>query len=75
MGSVAIGGPGEGIIARQRFIDSEAYRAARRGELIVNKFATRRRFAGWGEWAQERIRVRPDCMLLFFLLLTPGRVC
>ena len=58
VGSVTFGGPGFGVVAQQRFIDNEAYRAARRGDLIVHKFASRRRFAGWGEWAQERIRVR-----------------
>ena len=58
VGAVAFGGPGERTIAQQRFIDSEPYRAARMGVLLVDKFASRRRFAGWGEWAQERIRVR-----------------
>ena len=59
VGAVAFGGPGERTIAQQRFIDSEPYRAARMGVLLVDKFASRRRFAGWGEWAQERIRVSP----------------
>ena len=58
VGATAFGGPGEGVATQQRFVDNEPYRAARRGSLIVDKFASRRRFAGWGEWAQERIRVR-----------------
>ena len=60
IGATVFGGPGEGVIAHQRFIDNEPYRAARRGSLIVNKYASRRRFAGWGEWAQDRIRVSLD---------------
>ena len=51
-------GPGEEVHAHQRFVDNEPYRAARRGRLIVDKFASRRRFEGWGAWAQDRIRVR-----------------
>ena len=58
VGATAFGGPGEGVATQQRFVDNEPYRAARRGSLIVDKFASRRRFAGWGEWAQERIQVR-----------------
>ena len=50
-------GPGEEVVAHQRFVDNEPYRAARRGTLIVDKFASRRRFEGWGTWAQDRIRV------------------
>ena len=46
------------MVAHQRFVDNEAYRAARRGRLIVDKFSSRRRFEGWGAWAQDRIRVR-----------------
>ena len=46
------------VFAHQRFVDNEPYRAARRGRLIVDKFASRRRFEGWGAWAQDRIRVR-----------------
>ena len=46
------------ILAQQRFVDNEAYRAARRGSLIVDRFASKRRFEGWGAWAQDRIRVR-----------------
>ena len=52
-------GDGSGDVqAHQRFVDNEPYRAARRGRLIVDKFASRRRFEGWGAWAQDRIRVR-----------------
>ena len=46
-----------GVLAHQRFVDNEPYRAARRGSLIVNRFASKRRFEGWGAWAQDRIRV------------------
>ena len=46
------------VFAHQRFVDNEPYRAARRGRLIVDKFASRRRFEGWGAWSQDRIRVR-----------------
>ena len=57
VGSVAFRGPG-GVAAQQCFLNSEAYRAARdRGELIVDKFASRRRFAGWAEWAQFKLQV------------------
>jgi len=44
--------------AQQRFVDNEPYRAARGGRLVVDKFASKRRFESWGAWAQERIRVR-----------------
>jgi len=57
MGTVNFNGTGE-VFARQQFVDNEPYRAARRGQLIVDKFASRRRFEGWGAWAQDRIRVR-----------------
>ena len=61
VGSITFHGVSEGVIAQQRFVDTEAYRAARyRGELIVDKFASRRRFAGWAEWAQARLQVRPS---------------
>ena len=50
-------GPGEEVHAHQRFVDNEPYRAARRGTLVVDKFASRRRFEGWGTWAKDRIRV------------------
>ena len=46
------------IVAQQRFVDNEAYRAARRGTLSVDRFASRRRFEGWDTWAKDRIRVR-----------------
>ena len=59
IGTVAFRGDGSGgVLAHQRFVDNEPYRAARRGSLIVDKFASRRRFEGWGAWAQDRIRVR-----------------
>ena len=74
VGSVTFGGPGERTIAQQRFIDSEPYRAARMGSFIVDKFASRRRFAGWGEWAQERIRVRRTLRSLFQALVKSLRV-
>ena len=45
------------VLAHQRFVDDEPYRAARRGALIVDKFASKRRFEGWAAWAQDRIRV------------------
>ena len=60
IGSIIIRGDGPDepvVIARQRFIDNEPYRAARRGRLIVDKVASRRRFEGWGAWAQSRIQV------------------
>ena len=56
-GAIHFGRSGE-ITAQQHFIDNEAYRAARRGSLIVDRFASKRRFEGWGAWAQDRIRVR-----------------
>ena len=59
IGTVQFRGGGSGeVLAHQRFVDNEPYRAARRGRLIVDKFASRRRFEGWAAWAQERIRVR-----------------
>ena len=59
IGTINFCGDGSGeVLAHQRFVDNEPYRAARRGRLIVDKFASRRRFEGWGAWAQERIRVR-----------------
>ena len=54
------------VLAQQRFVDDEPYRAARRGALVVDKFASKRRFGGWAAWAQDRIRVRallPPCTL------------
>ena len=68
IGSVDFGGPGGRVIAQQRFVNDEPYRAARQGELVVNKFASRRRFAGWGDWAQERIRVRSLFADIFYSL-------
>ena len=56
IGTVHFDGADE-VVARQSFVDNEPYRAARRGKLIVDKFASRRRFEGWGAWAQDRIRV------------------
>ena len=56
--AIRIGGAEEGIAATQRFVDDPAYRAARRGSLIVDRVMSRRRYEGWGAWAQERIRVR-----------------
>ena len=36
-----------------KFFDCEAYRAARyRGELIIDRLASRRRFENWGAWAK-----------------------
>ena len=59
IGSMRFDGEG-GVLAQQRFVDDEPYRAARhRGLLMIDKFASRRRFSGWGHWAKERIRVRP----------------
>lgn len=56
IGTVSIDDDKE-VVAYQRFVDNEPFRAARRGQLIVDKFASRRRFEGWGAWAQDRIRV------------------
>ena len=65
IGTVKFDGSG-GVVALQRFVDNEPYRAARvRGELIVNKFASRRRFEGWGAWAQDRIRVSRPAFLIW----------
>ena len=64
IGTVSICGGGSGeVLAHQRFVDNEPYRAARRGCLIVDKFASRRRFEGWGAWAQDRIRVRGSSLI------------
>ena len=74
IGNVKFEGGG-GVIAHQRFVDNEPYRAARfRGELIVNKFASRRRFEGWGAWAQDRIRVSNPafCLSLDAPSMTPS---
>ena len=49
---------GPAVSSRQRFVDDEAYRAARRGHLIVDRMGSRRRFEGWGGWAQTRIQAR-----------------
>ena len=72
IGTVQFRGDGSGeVLAHQRFVDNEPYRAARRGRLIVDKFASRRRFEGWGAWAQERIRVRGLSLNRVFLTRTP----
>ena len=70
VGATAFGGPGEGVSTQQRLVANEPYRAARRGSLIVDKFASRRRFAGWGDWAQERIRV--SCKPIYSENMFPG---
>ena len=57
-GTVHFHGNGSGAHARQKFVDDEPYRAARKGRLIVDKMASRRRFESWGTWAQDRIQVR-----------------
>ena len=58
VGTLQFRGDGSGEVhSHQRFLDNEPYRAARWGRLIVDKFASRRRFEGWGTWAQDRIRV------------------
>ena len=57
LGSVRLEGPGRPAVAQQRFVPDESYLAARRGALTVDKFASRRRFEGWGGWAQARIKV------------------
>ena len=69
IGTVQFRGDGSGeVLAHQRFVDNEPYRAARRGRLIVDKFASRRRFEGWGAWAQDRIRVRgPSWIRVLFM--------
>ena len=73
IGTVSICGGGSGeVLAHQRFVDNEPYRAARRGRLIVDKFASRRRFEGWGAWAQDRIRVRPWSLRSKALFVTPS---
>ena len=77
MGSLRFDGAARPVLARQRFVPSEAYAAARRGSLVVDRFASRRRFESWGAWAQDRIRVRGA----FFGegvrggVHGPGRVC
>ena len=49
---------GNAASSQQRFVDDDAYRAAREGRLIVDRLVSRRRFEGWGAWAQSRIQAR-----------------
>ena len=73
IGTVQFRGGGSGeVLAHQRFVDNEPYRAARRGRLIVDKFASRRRFEGWGAWAQDRIRVRGLALNLLSTVRNPS---
>ena len=50
--------------AQQRFVDDDVYRAARGGELIVNKLASRRKFTSWGAWASTLMNAVTEARLV-----------